>query len=115
MDANRFYLFGTRETVYMKDVCGRIEREDQEAGVGLFHHFAGFFDPYWGGGITLEMLTTMYKNRILTHGQSVGRVYFEDLSSPVMRQYGEKAGSHYKDQQAPRLAKFFKNFQTPVS
>ena len=104
LDATKFYLFGTRETISLGNVLGRLDREAHDSGSGFWHHFAGYFNPGFKGSITLECWSS--NNRVIEEGHPAGEVLFDEL---VGEQDVFYAGS-YQDQSAPELPKMFKPF-----
>jgi deoxycytidine triphosphate deaminase len=107
MEKDRLYLFGSKETIRFRNICGRLVREDPYVGVLFMLHFAGFFDCGFRGQPTLEFWS--YNNRVVKDGQHSGRILIEDLSSSPLRLYGNpELGSSYSDQKAPRLPKIFR-------
>ena len=105
MEPNTFYLFGTREYIEMGPYAGHLTRTDTFMESSLFSHFAGLFDPWFKGGITLEMWSP--KPILLREGDYIGKVYIEES----LGQVSEKAGYQgaYKNQDAPKLPKIFKS------
>ncbi len=104
MDASRFYLAGTRETITLGNVCGRISRETEMSGTGLWSHFAGYIQPGFAGPITLECYS--FVNRTMKKGMPVGFIIFDEVEGHIQQPY---KGS-YQNQVVPRLPKMFKEF-----
>jgi dCTP deaminase len=84
--------------------------------VGEFRiHYAGFFDPGFGYGSAGEVKGTPAVLEVRTHdvpfllehGQTVGKLQYERLSSTVSRPYGAGVGSSYHAQ-GLALAKQFR-------
>ena len=104
IDARIFYLAGTRETIGLENICGRISRESPLSGTGLWSHFAGVVHSKFDGPITLECYSLI--NREIRDGESAGFVKFDEINGLVLNGY---KGS-YQNQTAPRLPKMFKQF-----
>jgi len=83
--------------------------------VGEFRvHYAGFFDPGFGdpeaGGEGARAVLEVRSYEVpfvIEHGQVVGRLVYERLTSPPQRLYGRSAGSSYQ-RQGIALSKHFK-------
>jgi dCTP deaminase len=83
--------------------------------VGEFRvHYAGFFDPGFGwaaaGGAGTRAVLEVRSHDVpflLEHGQTVGRLVYERLTSTPDRIYGQNIGSNYQ-KQSLALAKQFK-------
>ncbi len=97
-----FVLATTREWVEIgDDILGRLEGKSSIARLGLIiHTTAGFIDPGFRGEITLEIANLSSKPVVLSTGQPIAQICFEELSSPCNRPYGSFGlGSHYQGQQ----------------
>jgi deoxycytidine triphosphate deaminase len=103
MDACVFYLAGTQEQITLGDVCGRISRESEVSGTGLWSHFAGFVQPGFQGPITLECYSL--GNRIMREREPVGFVVFDRVQGRIQTHYQ----GDYQHQTVPRLPKMFKD------
>ena len=104
IDNQTFCLAGTRETIGLENICGRISREHYVSGSGLWSHFAGIVQAGFNGPITLECYSL--GSRVIKEGEAAGLVIFDKIDGPVMESY---KGS-YQNQTAPRLPKMFKQF-----
>ena len=108
MKPNKLYLFGTKESIEMGPYAGHLTRTDKFIESSLFSHFAGLFDPWFKGGITLEMWSP--KPTLLRDGDYIGKVYFEESTGFIPESIGYRGS--YKNQDAPKLPKIFKNNQS---
>jgi len=108
MKPNKLYLFGTKESIEMGPYAGHLTRTDKFIESSLFSHFAGLFDPWFKGGITLEMWSP--KPTLLRDGDYIGKVYFEESEGLILPSSGYHGS--YKNQDAPKLPKIFKNNQS---
>ena len=109
MEKGKLHLLGSRETVLQGDVYGRLERMEEESGIGMIHHLAGSFDLWFYGQCTFEAIS--YKDRILVEGQPMAKLILDLPITGVEkdRRYGRPSvGSAYRGQSAPTLPKFFK-------
>ncbi len=104
LDLRAFYLFGTRKEISLGDVCGLLSREARETGTGLWGHFAGVFQPFWRGEITMECRSE--SPRVIREGDPAGYVKFDKIRGAKRIVEGS-----YLDQRAPLAPKMFK----PVS
>ena len=104
MDARTFYLTGTREVIGLENICGRISRESDISGTGLWSHFAGFVQPGFSGGLTLECYSL--NNRMIRDGEPAGFVIFDKVDGKVGKGYN----GAYQNQTVPKLPKMFKDF-----
>jgi dCTP deaminase len=83
--------------------------------VGEFRvHYAGFFDPGFGhiaaGGLGSRAVLEVRSHEvpfILEHGQTVGRLVYENLTERPDKLYGEDLGSNYQAQ-GLKLSKHFR-------
>jgi len=103
MEAGRFYLTGTREVIALDNAVGRITREHEFSGTGLWGHFAGYIQPGFIGPITMECWTNV--NRRLKDGETIGLVLFDKVDGRMSNGYS----GAYQDQKVPRLPKMFKS------
>ena len=115
LNPGRFYLLATKERVKVpSNICGDIAAYD--ASTGEFRtHYAGFFDPGFGGSKPEERGTVgvmeVRGREIpfeLQDNQPVCRMDFQWLDEVPNRLYG--AGNNYTGEQ-PSLGKFFRNRQ----
>ena len=109
MERGKLHLLGSRETVLQGDVYGKLERVEDESGIGMIHHLAGSFDLWFYGQCTFEAIS--YKDRILVEGQPMAKLILDLPQTGVEkdRRYGKPSlGSAYRGQSAPALPKFFK-------
>jgi|GEM_PF-6510065 len=109
MERGKLHLLGSREAVLQGDVYGRLERMEEESGIGMIHHLAGSFDLWFYGQCTFE--ATSNPDRILVEGQPMAKLRLDLPFTGVEkeRRYGKRSvGSAYRGQISPTLPKFFK-------
>lgn len=91
------------------------EMVDVDSRIGEFRsHYAGFFDPGWGYGVSGEgvgrpytLEVRPYEDITVNDGQTIGKIKFEYMSSTPKRHYDER-NSNYLKQSGPKLAKQFR-------
>lgn len=116
LKAGEFYIFSTREAVRVPpDLACEMVPMDERSGE-FRSHYAGFIDSGWGWGengegqgrpLTLELRP--FEDLIVRDNQPVAKIRFERMIKHPDILYDQKsAGSHYVDQQGPRLSKQFK-------
>jgi len=112
LDPGAFYILVSREAVAIPPDHA-AEMSPYLALVGEFRvHYAGFFDPGFGigeghGARGVLEVRCHEAPFALEHGQTVGRLVFERMSSPPDRLYGAGIASHYQGQ-GLKLAKQFR-------
>lgn len=114
LDPGAFYILVSRESVRVPPHLA-AEMTPYLAAMGEFRvHYAGFFDPGFGcdetGGAGARGVLEVRCHEApfaLEHGQIVGRLVYETMSSPPKILYGEGIGSNYQAQ-GLRLSKHFK-------
>ncbi len=114
LDPNEFYILASKEAVQVPpDYAAEMVPFDPL--VGEFRvHYAGFFDPgfgYAGAGGKGARAVLEVRSRevpfILEHGQTVGRLVYEQMLARPKTLYGERIGSNYQAQSL-KLSKHFK-------
>ncbi len=110
-----FYLLSTNEAVCLPPAyAAELSQFDHRAG-NVTWHYAGFFDPGWGyftgeekqgNTITLEV-RVHNKAEIIRHGQPIGVMKMERMSSSPLYPYGTKRNSNYSRQIGVRPGKHF--------
>ena len=112
LDPGAFYILVSREAVAIPAAYA-AEMSPYLAMVGEFRvHYAGFFDPGFGIGTEGRGARGVLEVRCheapfaLEHGQVVGRLVYERMSSPPQRLYGAGLASNYQGQ-GLKLAKQF--------
>jgi dCTP deaminase len=114
LDPNEFYILASKEAVQVPpDYAAEMVPFDPL--VGEFRvHYAGFFDPgfgYAGAGGKGSRAVLEVRSRevpfILEHGQTVGRLVYEQMLARPKSLYGERIGSNYQAQSL-KLSKHFK-------
>ncbi|WBU54619.1 2'-deoxycytidine 5'-triphosphate deaminase [Paracoccus sp. SCSIO 75233] len=112
LDPGAFYILVSRESVAIPAGYA-AEMAPYLAMVGEFRvHYAGFFDPGFGIGASGAGARGVLEVRCheapfaLEHGQVVGRLVYEKMSSPPKRLYGQDIASNYQGQ-GLKLAKQF--------
>lgn len=114
LDPNEFYILASREAVSIPPAFA-AEMVPYNPLVGEFRvHYAGFMDPGFGyagaGGKGARIVLEVRSHDvpfILEHGQIVGRLIFEPLTTAPETVYGQGIGSHYQAQ-GLKLSKHFK-------
>ncbi|WP_283177714.1 2'-deoxycytidine 5'-triphosphate deaminase [Gemmobacter sp. 24YEA27] len=114
LDPGAFYILVSREAVTIPPDHA-AEMAPYLAMVGEFRvHYAGFFDPGFGhdaaGGQGSRGVLEVRCHEapfVLEHGQVVGRLVYERMSSPPGRIYGADLKSNYQGQ-GLKLAKQFR-------
>ncbi|MEJ8473359.1 2'-deoxycytidine 5'-triphosphate deaminase [Roseibium algae] len=117
LDPNEFYILVSQEAVHVPPDYA-AEMVPFDALVGEFRvHYAGFFDPGFGhagvGGIGSRAVLEVRSHDvpfILEHGQTVGRLVYENMAERPQQLYGEGIGSNYQGQ----ALKLSKHFKTPA-
>ncbi len=114
LDPGAFYILVSREAVTIPPGFA-AEMAPYVAMVGEFRvHYAGFFDPGFGwaeaGGLGSRGVLEVRCHEapfVLEHGQIVGRLVYERMSSPPDRLYGAGLSSNYQGQ-GLKLSKHFR-------
>jgi dCTP deaminase len=114
LDPADFYILASREPVKVPPTHA-AEMIAYDTLVGEFRvHYAGFFDPGFGhpeaGGEGARAVLEVRSYEVpfvLEHGQIVGRLNYERLTSRPTRLYGAGGGSSYQ-RQGIALSKHFK-------
>ncbi len=115
LDPASFYILVSKETVRLPPNFA-AEMMPYLAMVGEFRvHYAGFFDPGFGfSDEDNELSRAVLEVRchevpfVLEHGQQVGRLKVESMTSAPDTLYGVASGSNYQGQRL-RLSKHFKS------
>lgn len=111
-----FYILASRESLIVPpDQAAEMVAYDTL--VGEFRaHYAGFFDPGFGwaaaGGSGSKAVLEVRSHDVpflLGHGQTVGRLIYEQLSERPSKIYGTTLKSNYQKQQL-KLGKHFKDW-----
>lgn len=105
LDPDEFYLLASRERIAVPDVMA-AELISYDPALGEFRvHYAGFFDPGFGGGEPDRGTRAVLEVRlhgvpfVLEDRQRIGRLCFEPLLERPDRLYGASIGSAYQRQQ----------------
>jgi len=114
LDPDEFYILVSREAVHVPPSVA-AEMVPFDPLVGEFRvHYAGFFDPGFGhaaaGGSGARAVLEVRSHEvpfILEHGQLVGRLVYERMSSLPTQLYGAGMGSNYQAQ-GLKLSKHFR-------
>jgi dCTP deaminase len=114
LDPDEFYILVSREAVHVPPDHA-AEMVPFDPLVGEFRvHYAGFFDPGFGhagaGGTGSRAVLEVRSHEvpfILDHGQIIGRLVYERLSSVPHQLYGQGIGSNYQAQ-GLKLSKHFR-------
>ncbi|MDA0207912.1 MAG: 2'-deoxycytidine 5'-triphosphate deaminase [bacterium] len=116
MKKGEFYIFVTKEYLRVPNNAAAEMLAYDETKGEFRSHYAGFFDPGWGGAQNntagtpgvLEIFTHDH-DFILRDGQPICQMIFEHLSAPAEIAYGDASlSSNYYNQSGPRLSKHFK-------
>jgi dCTP deaminase len=108
-----FALAVTFERVRLPDdIVGRLEGKSSLGRLGLLiHSTAGYVDPGWDGGLTLELSNVANLPITLYHRMKVSQISFLRLSEPAQNPYGSRAaGSKYQGQEGPTPSRYYLNF-----
>ena len=114
LDPGAFYILVSREAVHIPPHCA-AEMAPYLAMVGEFRvHYAGFFDPGFGhepaGGTGSRGVLEVRCHEapfVLEHGQSVGRLVYEQMAEIPDQLYGSGIASNYQGQ-GLKLSKHFR-------
>ncbi|WP_173934914.1 2'-deoxycytidine 5'-triphosphate deaminase [Chelativorans sp. Marseille-P2723] len=114
LDPDEFYILVSREAVHVPPAYA-AEMTPFDPLVGEFRvHYAGFFDPGFGhsaaGGMGSRAVLEVRSHEvpfILEHGQIVGRLLYERMSTLPRMLYGADLKSHYQGQSL-KLSKHFR-------
>ncbi len=117
LDPGAFYILASREAVHVPPIYA-AEMAPYVAMVGEFRvHYAGFFDPGFGhanaGGKGSRGVLEVRCHEapfVLEHGQTVGRLVYEQMAAPPAQLYGSDLGSNYQGQ-GLKLSKHFKEWK----
>ncbi|KQI68474.1 2-deoxycytidine 5-triphosphate deaminase [Loktanella sp. 3ANDIMAR09] len=114
LDPGAFYILVSRESIAIPPMQA-AEMAPYIAMVGEFRvHYAGFFDPGFGwaaaGGTGSRGVLEVRCHEapfVLEHGQTVGRLVYEHMSSHPQALYGQDIKSNYQGQ-GLKLSKHFR-------
>ena len=118
LDPADFYILGSREPVKVPPTHA-AEMIAYDTLVGEFRvHYAGFFDPGFGhpeaageGSRAVLEVRSYEVPFVLEHGQIVGRLNYERLTTRPVRLYGLNVSSSYQ-RQGIALSKHFKPLES---
>jgi dCTP deaminase len=112
LEPEEFYIMASSEAVHIpRAFASEMTAYDPTCGE-LRTHYAGFFDPGFGGGADKGTARAVLELRahdvpfMLAHRQRICRLKFEHLTAPTEVSYGETQGANYEGQQL-RLGKHF--------
>lgn len=117
LEKGSFYIFSTKEMIRVPRSYS-AEMIAYDIFTGEFRsHYAGFFDPGFGYGEKGEIngrqavleVRCFDNNFIFRDGQPICQMNYENLVESPDFVYSEKIGSHYANQNGPKLSKHFKN------
>jgi dCTP deaminase len=101
LDPDEFYILASKERVSVPpELCAEMVAYDVLNGEFRVH-YAGFFDPGfgWPGGTRAVLEVRSHEVPfLLEHGQIVGRLAYEKLTSVPSKIYGTDIGSSYGNQ-----------------
>jgi len=104
VDGRRLYLTGSLGILGMGGVVGVITRESEVlTGTGAWSHLAGVVQPYWRGGITMEVYIPGGAKRRIKKGDRAGVIIFDKIDGAEGSYDGD-----YMNQRPPMLPKMFK-------
>ena len=114
LDPAEFYILASRDPVRIPPTHA-AEMIAYDTMIGEFRvHYAGFFDPGFGhpdaGGEGARAVLEVRSYEVpfvIEHGQIVGRLLYERLTSPPQQLYGQGVSSSYQ-KQGIALSKHFK-------
>jgi dCTP deaminase len=111
LDPGEFYILASKEKIVIP-LDEAAEMAPIAPELGEFRaHYAGFFDPGFGVTHTRGKAVLEVRSRdvpfILEHGQPVGRLVFEKLTSPPKVPYGAEGSFSTYHGQGLRLSKYF--------
>ncbi|MBI1340376.1 2'-deoxycytidine 5'-triphosphate deaminase [bacterium] len=111
LDPGEFYILASKEKIIIP-LGEAAEMAPIAPELGEFRaHYAGFFDPGFGlneaGGKAVLEVRSRDVPFILEHGQPVGRLVFEPMSSPPEVPYGAEGSFATYQGQGLRLSKYF--------
>jgi dCTP deaminase len=113
LDPGDFYILASRERLAIPPDLA-AEMAPMDAAIGEFRvHYAGFFDPGFGGGVdgkpaaraVLEVRSREVPF-VLEDGQYIGRLVYERMAETPASLYGEGGVSNYQGQ-GLKLSKHF--------
>ena len=116
LDPDEFYILVSRESVHVPpDYAAEMVPFDPL--VGEFRvHYAGFFDPGFGhsaaGGTGSRAVLEVRSREVpflLGHGQTIGRLIYENMAERPRELYGSALGSNYQAQSL-KLSKHFRAY-----
>lgn len=110
-----FYIFYTRQRIVVPPDYA-LEMASVDSRNGEYRsHYAGFIDPGWGysendgaGAPLVLEIRPFEDNLLLRDRQPICKVVYEKMAERPDILYGRAAGSHYSDQNGPRLSKHFR-------
>ena len=105
LDAKTLYLLGSLGKIELGASCGLLSREEEVlTGTGTWGHFAGIFQPFWKGGVTMEVYG--FGKREIFKGDRAGVVKFDEVE---LKSEGIYNGT-YQNQKPPMLPRMFREF-----
>lgn len=106
LDREEFYILASREKLQIPAHLA-AEMTAIDPSLGEFRvHYAGFFDPGFGGARAVLEVRGRDVPFLLEDGQPIARLVFEPLSRPAASIYGADGLSHYQGQ-GLKLSKHF--------
>ncbi len=114
LDPNQFYILASKERVQIPaDLAAEMAPIDPTMGEFRVH-YAGFFDPGFGAtedgqpGSRAVLEVRSYEVPFqLVHGQSIGRLVYEQITEKPETLYGQTSTSNYQGQ-GLKLSKHFR-------
>ena len=110
LEKDKFYILTTYEDIKVPENCS-VEMIPFSHLIGeLRVHYAGFFDPGFGGAFGSTGVLEIRTNEVITvcHKQPICLIEVYENKKIPKKLYGEK-GNNYQNQKGPKLAKYFKN------
>ncbi len=114
LDPDEFYILASKEWLQIPpDLAAELIPSDPAMGVFRVH-YAGFFDPGFGGGAnnrpSARAVLEVRSYEVpffLEDGQMIGRLVYEKMAEPPQLLYGASAVSNYQGQ-GLKLSKHFR-------
>jgi dCTP deaminase len=121
LDPAEFYILASQKSVKVPPAYA-AEMIAYDTLVGEFRvHYAGFFDPGFGdsdtGGAQSRAVLEVRSYEVpfvIEHGQVVGRLVYEPLTTVPTKLYGQGVGSSYQGQGIALSKHFRVPYQTPL-
>jgi dCTP deaminase len=113
-----FVLGSTIEQVTIPDdLVGRLEGRSSLGRLGIvIHSTAGYIDPGFSGGITLEIANLANIPIAIYPGMFIAQISFIQMTTPADRPYGrDPLRSKYQGQSGPQASRLYRDFEARQS